>query len=159
MLTRRSLLVATAWTAAVGVSALAADTSAQAFVEAIYATYKGKDGNGVTLDSEKTIRRYFEPSLAALMVKDQKDAAKRNDTPTLDGDPFIDAQDWDIEAVNITITDIDPGKAQATVNFKNRETPTTIVLDLVKIKSDWRIADITWQHDGKPETLRGLYKR
>ena len=153
-------MLGTAWaTTAIAVPALTADASAEAFVAAIYASYKGKDGNGVTLDNEKTIRRYFEPSLAALMVKDQKDAAKRNDTPTLDGDPFVDAQDWDIEAVDIAVADAEPGKAKATVKFKNRETPTTVVLDLVKIKNDWRIGDITWQHDGKQETLRGLYTR
>lgn len=31
------------------------------------------------------------------------------------------------------------------------------MLDLVKIKNDWRVNDITWPRDGKPETLRGIY--
>jgi hypothetical protein len=139
-------------------SAAAPDESARAFVAAIYETYKGKNGNGITLDTESDLRRYFEPSLAALISKDQKDAAKRNDVPTLDGDPFVDAQDWEIAEVKISVGDTNAGKAQATVNFENAGQPTTIVLDLVKIKTDWRISDITWQHDGKPETLRGLYK-
>ena len=30
-------------------------------------------------------------------------------------------------------------------------------LDLIKIKNDWRIADITWEIDGKSQTLRGIY--
>jgi hypothetical protein len=29
--------------------------------------------------------------------------------------------------------------------------------DLVKVGTDWRIADITWQRDGKSDTLRALY--
>ena len=33
----------------------------------------------------------------------------------------------------------------------------TIVLELVKLKEGWRIADITWQRDGETETLRGLF--
>jgi hypothetical protein len=143
--------------ALIGAPARSADAAAHAFVAAIYDTYMGKEGNGIALDDDKALRRYFEPSLATLIGKDQKDAARRNEVPTLDGDPFVDAQDWDITNLEIDVADAAPGKAQATVKFQNRDKPTTIVLDLVKIKNDWRIADITWQRDGKAETLRGLY--
>ena len=74
----------------------AVDASALAFVNDIYDAYKGKDAKGHPLDDERAIRRYFEPSLAALMVKDQKIAAKRGEVGLLDFDPFIDAQDWEI---------------------------------------------------------------
>ncbi len=78
---------------------------------------------------------------------------------TLESDPFIDAQDWEISAVDIAVCDVLPDKAVATVNFKNIDQQTTIVLDLIKIKSDWRIANITWQREGgKKETLRGLFR-
>ena len=80
--------------------------------------------------------------------------------PTLDGDPFIDAQDWDISAIDIAVRDASPDKAVATVSFKNIDRATTVMLDLIKIKSDWRIANIIWQREGgKKETLRGLYRR
>ena len=56
--------------------------------------------------------------------------------------------------------DASPDKAVATVSFKNIDRATTVMLDLIKIKSDWRIANITWQREGgKKETLRGLYRR
>ena len=129
-----------------------------AFVTAIYAAYKGKDAKGIRLDTEANIRRYFEPTLAALMIKDQKDAARRHDAPNLDGDPFVDAQDWDIAAFDIAVTDTVNNAASATVKFRNSDTPTVVVLDLVKTGNDWRVGDITWQHDGKKETLRGLYQ-
>jgi hypothetical protein len=32
-------------------------------------------------------------------------------------------------------------------------------LDLIKIKNDWRIADITWLRDGKQDNLRKIYSR
>jgi Protein of unknown function (DUF3828) len=160
MQTRRTLLIAAACTTiAASGPAPAEDAAARAFVASIYETYVGRDGNGVQLDSEKTIRRYFEPALAALILKDQKNAERRNEAPTLDGDPFVDGQDWDIAAYTIVMADTGPGKATATVSFNSAGTPTTVVLDLVKIKNDWRIGDITWQHDGKPETLRGLFAR
>jgi hypothetical protein len=31
------------------------------------------------------------------------------------------------------------------------------VLDLIQLKSDWRIYDITWLRDGKPDTLRRIF--
>ena len=136
-----------------------AEAPATAFVTKIYDAYKGENSRGILIDTDAAIRRYFEPSLAALISKDQKDAARRHDVPTLDGDPFIDGQDWDISAVDIAVRDASPDKAVATVSFKNIDHATTLVLDLIKIKSDWRIANITWQRDGgKKETLRGLYR-
>jgi hypothetical protein len=156
MLTRRTLLAGTG-ACALASPAVAADPAANAFVAGIYAAYKGKDANGVALDSDTALRRYFEPSLAALIGKDQKAAARRHDAPTLDGDPFVDAQDWDIAAVDISVADTADNAARATASFKNAGTPTTVVLDLVKVDGHWRVSDITWQHDGKPETLRGLY--
>ena len=139
-------------------TASAADATATAFVTKIYDAYKGKSSRGYSIESEADVRRTFEPSLAALIIKDEKAAAKRKETPTLEFDPFVDSQEWELSAVNIAVSDAPPGKAVATVSFKNFGLPTKIVLALVKAKSDWLIADITWQRDGNPETLRGLFK-
>jgi Protein of unknown function (DUF3828) len=164
MPTRRTVLLVVATTLGMAcvagvMPAVAAEASATAFVTRIYDAYKGENSKGVLIDTDAAIRRYFEPSLAALISKDQKAAARRHDVPTLDGDPFIDAQDWDISAVDIAVRDASPDKAVATVSFKNIDHATTVVLDLTKIKSDWRIANITWQREGgRKETLRGLYR-
>src|SRR6204780_3803557 len=145
MPSRRTIILG-AFSMAGGKPAFAAAPAATAFVTAIYAAYKGKNANGIRLDTEANIRRYFEPSLAALMIKDQKDAARRHDAPNLDGDPFVDAQDWDIAAFDIAVTDTVNNAATATVKFRNADTPAVVVLDLVKINDNWRISDITWQH-------------
>jgi hypothetical protein len=157
MLTRRTLIFGTAL-AVIASPALCADAAALGFVTAIYDAYKGKNAKGIRLDKEANIRRYFEPSLAALIIKDQKDAARRHEVPSLDGDPFVDAQDWDIAAVNVAVTETVNNTASATATFRNADTSATVVLDLVHINNDWRVSDITWQHDGKKETLRGLFK-
>jgi hypothetical protein len=134
------------------------DTTAPlAFVTAIYDAYKGKDSVGIPLDGAKSIRRYFEPQLAALMIKDESAAARHGDVGALDFDPFIDAQDWDMASVDIAVNELAPGKATATVKFVNLGDPTTVVLDLVAINGDWRISDITWQDKDKTSTLRKLY--
>jgi hypothetical protein len=156
MLSRRTIMLG-AVCVAVAKPAFAADPSASAFVTAIYNAYKGKDANGVPLDNERTIRRYFEPTLAAAMAKDQKAAARRNEVGLLDFDPFLDAQDWDVGAFDIAVSDAATGTAKATVKFVNQGEAMTVVLDLVQVKNDWRVYDITWLHDGKTENLRKTF--
>jgi hypothetical protein len=156
MLTRRESILGAAITALAS-QAKAAEASAHDFVTAIYDTYVGKDGNGIALDTDQAVRRYFEPALAALIRKDQTDAERRDEVATLDFDPFVDAQDWDIAAFAIAVTDTGPGKAQATVKFDNSGKQSTVVLDLVKIGNQWKISNITWQPHEQPNTLRGLY--
>jgi hypothetical protein len=155
MITRRNLVFASLLTLACAPAGAAfADPAAKAFLEKIYAAYKGKNSKGIALDSDAKLRLYFEPQLAALMIKDRKDAQKRGDVPELDSDPFIAGQDWEIGPVDIAVSDIAPDKASATAKFTNLKVQTTVVYDLVKLKEGWRIADITW--DGK-DTLRGIY--
>jgi Protein of unknown function (DUF3828) len=153
MIARRNFLVAL-WIgpALACAEAMAADPSATSFVEAIYAPYKAKDGKGIPLDSDAALKRYFEPRLAALIIKDRNQAA--GELPTLDMDPFIAAQDWDISAVDVAVRDTGAGKASATVSFKNLGKPTTVVLELVKVRDGWRVADINW---GRKQTLRALF--
>src|SRR5437016_4097954 len=152
MIARRYLLSAIcACTALSVVRAHAADVSAKSFVEAIYAAYIGKDSKGVSLDSNAAVRRYFEPKLAALIIKDRREA--RGEVGKLGSDPFIDAQDWEIDSVDVAVRDAGSDKASATVSFKSLGDQRTIVLDLVKLKAGWRIADIT---SDRKETLRGF---
>jgi hypothetical protein len=159
MITRRHLVFAAVLTAACAPAGAAlADAAAKAFLEKIYAAYRGKNAKGILLDSDATLRLYFEPSLAALIIADRKAAKKRDDVPTLDSDPFISGQDWEIGPVDITVNDIAPDKASAIAKFKNFKMPTTVRYDLVKLKDGWRIADITWEGvDSGNETLRGLF--
>jgi hypothetical protein len=142
-----------------GQTAVAAEPSAREFLAAIYAAYKGNSdkARGVPLTSDATIRRYFEPQIAALMIKDMEAARKRKDAPTLDSDPFIDGQDWDIATFDINVRDTGAGKAVGTVAFKNFGAPVTVGLDLVKLKDGWRIADILWGEERG--TLKALYVR
>jgi len=92
------------------------------------------------------------------MNKDQENAAKHHEEGELGADPFIDAQDWDFKHFDVAIKDPAPGKVSATVTFVNFGKQETIVLELIAIKNDWRIYDITWPRDGKPETLRGVFR-
>jgi hypothetical protein len=155
MITRRYLAFASVLTAACAAAGTAfADAAAKAFLEKIYAAYKGKNSKGIPLDTDAAVRLYFEPKLAALMIKDMKDAQKRGEPPELDADPFVAGQDWEIGAVVIEVHDLAPDKASATAKFRNAGTATTVTYDLVKLAGAWRIAEITWEGG---DTLRGIY--
>ena len=78
MITRRNLVLASVLTAACAAAGAArADDAAKAFLEKIYAAYKGKNSKGVLLDSDAKLRLYFEPKLAAMIIKDEKAAHAR----------------------------------------------------------------------------------
>jgi hypothetical protein len=154
----RRALIGAALAAAAAAPAWPASQSARDFVEAIYRAYRtpsemSASGEGVAIDNPREVRRLFAPDIAALIIADERAAAKNGDEGALDGDPFVDAQDWKITGVNVDISDIGPDHAMAQVNFANFGKATQVKLELVRLKSGWRIRDITW-----PEgTLRALY--
>lgn len=140
-------------------AAWAVPQTAEDFLKDIYSHYKGDDqtAKGVFLDKPADYRRYFAPDLAKIMIADEEAAAKRGDVPNLDGDPFIDAQDWTITNLSIHIDSEMGDRARATVHFENFKKPQSVQLDLVKTSEGWRISDIIWP--GKEGSLRGLYKK
>lgn len=134
--------------------ARAESASPRAFLESIYKPYLAKTYKGANYSKPANLRRYFEPKLASAIIADMAAAAKRNEVSTLDGDPFVDAQDWEIADLAIDVKTVGPTKASATVDFTNIRKPKTIKLDLVKTAGGWRIADI----NASSGSLRQLFK-
>lgn len=131
-----------------------ADDEAQRFVASIYAQYGAPDTPGVVLDSREALEKYFTPDLAEKIDADGIVAEREDRPPALDGDPFVDAQEWDIKNLAMVVRDDTPEKASAIVSFFNRDEPRQVELSLVKLRAGWRIDDIRWREG----TLRGLYK-
>jgi hypothetical protein len=156
MKSRRLALIASAFLAVAALFAgpVAADDEAQRFIASIYSQYGAPDTPGVMLDSRETLERYFTPDLAEMMDADAVAAEREDRPPALDGDPFVDAQEWDIKNVGIVVRDDAPDKATAIVSFFNQGEPKQVELTLVKLASGWRIDDIRWREG----TLRALYK-
>jgi len=119
-----------------------ARASAKQFLDGIYAHYLGKESKGVPLSTKADVERLFAPKLARAILADRARAGARGEVPILDGDPFIDAQDWEIAAFDITVDLKDATHAVGTVRFTNLERPVVVSLDLVKQKNGWRIAEI-----------------
>ena len=139
---------------AMAIVANAETASPQSFVDGIYKQYLGKDSKGLPLSNEAEIRRYFAPPLSDAMVKDYATAAKAGEVPLLNGDPFIDAQDWEISNLKIAVKSTGGNTAIATASFTMFMKPRTVTLSLVTTPAGWRIADIRWANG----SLRALYK-
>lgn len=150
----RRIALALACLIALTAIAPAEEATPQAFLTALYHRYEGKHTRGIDYADKRTLLHYFDPALVTLIVADQAAAKKNDEVPALDGDPFVDAQEWAITQLAITTAADGPDTATGIVTFRNFAEPKKIQLALVRLKAGWRIADITWP-DG---SLRGLYR-
>lgn len=123
----------------------------EAFLRGIYTPYPNQDFKGQPFWQ---VDRFFAPDLARAIEADMREAKRRGEVPKLDGDPFVDAQDWDIAKLAISVKTDGP-KATGLVSFENQGKPTEITLDLVRTGVGWRISDIK----SPSGTLSELYKK
>lgn len=132
--------------------ALAQQASPQMFLEAIYKPYLAKDFPGQPYQEAS---RFFVPALARAMTADFAAARRRGDVPTLNGDPFVDAQDWEITRLAIAVVPKGTAAATGTVTFANLGQAKRMLVDLEQTPAGWRIADIR----GPNGALSALYTR
>ncbi len=126
----------------------------KAFVEGIYQRYLGKNSPGLDLSTREALELYFTPSLVELIDKDAKEAEKIQEAPLLNGDPFVDAQDWEITDPVVTIQEAASDRATASATFSNFGKSVTVRLALLLTPKGWRVDDVFWSEGN----LRGLYK-
>jgi len=132
-------------------------SSARTFLQQIYRSYLGnsaQNAKGIPLENAATVKRYFSPGLASLILEDGAAAKQRGEPPTLDGDVFVGHQDWNIADLAIDVKEIG-AKATAVVSFVNAGKSEKVVVELLKVGESWRIADIAWDSG----SLRGLYRK
>ncbi len=134
--------------------AAAQNPDPKSFVENIYKSYLGKNTPALDLSTREALDLYFTPSLADLIEKDAKEAEKLQEAPLLNGDPFVDGQDWEITDPVVTIQESASDRATATASFKNFGKAVSVRLALVLTPKGWRVDDVIWS-DGN---LRGIYK-
>ena len=145
---RRRLLLAAL--CALPLAAQGQGSTPDAFLHEIYDPYlKG----GFQGQPYWQVSRFFVPELARTIDADMRDAKRRGEVPKLDGDPFLDAQEWQIKDLAITVT-AEGTKATGKVTFDNFGKRVAITLDLRQTPLGWRIAEIRWPSG----SLGGLYK-
>jgi len=124
--------------------------SAEAFLRELYAPYLTGANQG---QNYWDLERFFAPDLARLMDAEARDAQRRNEVPRLDGDPFVDSQEWDVKNFTLSVKTEGPS-ATAIVTFDNYGKAKRITLDLVLTPAGWRISDIK----APSGSLRAVYK-
>jgi hypothetical protein len=141
-----------AWSVVVALPGLASaqQPTPQAFLQAIYEPYLQRDYKG---QPYWEAARFFAPDLARAMDRDMRLAKQRRQPPTLDGDPFVDAQEWQLSDLVVRASG-SGDSATGVVTFANFGKPKRVAIDLVKTAPGWRIADIA----GSSGSLRMLYK-
>jgi hypothetical protein len=122
------------------------------FLRSIYEPYKQAGFKGQPYWEAE---RFFATELAQAIQRDLQEARRRKEVPTLDGDPFIDAQDWRIASIGYAVSTGPDGRAAAVVTFTNADQPKQLAVFLVQTPRGWRIDDIVGRGGA---SLRGLYK-
>ncbi len=131
-------------------------TGPVAFVRDIYRAYEGARAKGQPMADRPARRRLFTPSLAKLIDDDYEPAERRGEVGILNFDPFVKAQDFEVDAVAVRTEPTGPGRAPATVTYTNFGQPATTRLDLVQGRGGWRIDEIRWSQGG---SLRQLFRQ
>jgi Protein of unknown function (DUF3828) len=128
------------------------------FLSSIYQRYLGKSsagGSGIVLADAQSVRTYFTPGLALLILEDRAAATGQGEPRALESDPFVGRSEWDISDLSIDVKDTGALKTVGTVTFLNFGKPEKIVVELLRLGSEWRVADVKWDSG----TLHGVYRR
>ncbi|MBN9089088.1 MAG: DUF3828 domain-containing protein [Reyranella sp.] len=149
-LRRRTLALALL---AVPIAARAQSSTALDFLKSIYEPYKQAGFKGQPYWETE---RFFATELAQAIQRDLQEAKKRKEVPTLDGDPFIDAQAWSIASIGYAVSTGSIGShAAAVVTLTNSGQPRQLAVFLIRTPRGWRIDDIVGRGGS---SLRALYK-
>jgi len=127
------------------------DPPALKFLKGLYEPYKKADFKGQPYGEAD---RFFVPDLADAIKRDQATAKARNEPPVLNGDPFVDAQDWSIPTIGYAVSTLGDGYGAAVVSFRNQGRPKQLAVFLVETPQGWRIDDVV----SRGSSLRALLK-
>lgn len=146
---RRSLALALL---AAPIAAQAQTQAPLAFLQGIYEPYKQPGFKGQPYWEAK---RFFVADLAEAIERDHEKAKKSAEVPALDGDPFLDAQDWNIHSIQYSISEMRSAKrAVAAIALDNMGSPTLLALFLIETSQGWRIDDIV----SRGSSLRAFFR-
>ena len=112
------------------------------FVAALYRPYLADRNEAGPLGSEASIRATFSPALAALLIRDQRRAARLGEIGCIDADPFVEGQDYQLSGLQVRIEQRGAQGAMVRASFRNIGRPTTLRYRLIRAGDGWRIDDI-----------------
>jgi hypothetical protein len=111
----------------------------------LYKEHQPQNGKGISFGDEKTLNRYFTRDLTALLLRNEECVKRTREVCNLNMDPIFDAQDYDKSQLNLEIKEISSkhSSLRYKVTFTNLGR-RTVVYELNKTKSGWRISDIIY---------------
>jgi hypothetical protein len=158
---RKTLIAAALATAAFAFPAAAQETTEGAamqpneLVEAIYADVAFKDEKGCSdYDGMRNILLWFSTDLLMAYKKDLQSA----DSPSIDFDPFTNAQDLgDVAGLKVAVLKSDAAAAEVEAAFDYAGSKQKLVYVLKMDGNNWAIDDIKYTPaEGDAYSLRGL---
>ena len=143
--TRTAVIAALALSTAIANPAIACDKGAVTTVEKIYKVYVD-DGIVNQMASE-----IYSPRLQPIVKKwnTRCEANIELEGCILDGDFFIDGNDYKISKLKVSCLSGDSSRSRVLVKFRNFDVPSTKVFDMVKDGDRWFIDAIADGIDGK----------
>jgi len=146
----RYLLAAMLAMMAAGARGDSPNDSPQALLRALYQVHD--EGDGPLLPSEgRSQRRVFFTESLALALEGEIDRPDPEELGNLDFDPFYNAQETDLGAMDIAVAKVSGNATVALVRFANGGDPIEIAYRVILDGQAWRIDDIEY---GEGRTLR-----
>ena len=146
----RYLLAAMLAMMAAGARGDSPNDSPQALLRALYQVHD--EGDGPLLRSEgRSQRRVFFTESLALALEGEIDRPDPEELGNLDFDPFYNAQETDLGAMDIAVAKVSGNATVALVRFANGGDPMEIAYRVILDGEAWRIDDIEY---GEGRTLR-----
>lgn len=129
--------------------------SPQALMRELYRVHA--EGDGPLLRSEgKAERRVFFTASLVEALEREIDRPDPEELGNLDFDPFYNAQETDLGAMDVAVAKVSGNATIALVRFENAGNPIEIAYRVVLDGEAWRIDDIEYGEDRTlRKTLRG----
>ena len=116
-------------------AAAAPDSDPVSLIKAIYATYLDKNNDNPGLP------HIYSKRLQALIDKDEKETPEGM-VGRIDWDVFVDGQDWKLTELKISEVSKSADKATVRATFKNFDSASNMLFDLVREDGHWRVDDV-----------------
>jgi hypothetical protein len=115
--------------------------AAEVVVRGIYAPYLRHRLHSQTPHPDLETHPALSQSLLALLQAAPTGGPVGAQPETIGGDPFLDAQDYNLPSVALT-SNATPGGATVTATFLAGTAPTTVTYRLIQEGQSWRVDDI-----------------
>jgi hypothetical protein len=114
-------------------------------------------GEDLSHQSKSTLKKYFAPALADLLVKDAACQMKSQGICNLDFDLLFDSQDPRVTDLDVSTTS--PGKVSVVYKDPVDDKATRIDFDVARVSGAWKITDVIYNRPEQVSLKRVLSRK